>query len=664
MFPRWWRLGIRPQITIIVILGAVLSTVATLFIADNAIQNYVLEQARTQEHENMNIANLVLQNQYGQNISIASDNTMVADLPGSGKDFSQLTAPYGKYVLNNSIDFVDSVKTLIGNSVSIYQCANAFGAFTGCQRISTTYAAASATNGARETGVVLPTAISRNMDLTGSSHEWLGVDTTDGKQYYSDYLPIKNPQNQVIGVLYVGVPLGTITGVVQRTTVELVLIGTIIMIAGVVLALFFASTVVNTLQRAARQISGASERMGGIAAQQANGSAQQVWAINAINQALQNFSETAKDISHRTDQLALMGNQVLQRRSEISPTQIDSILAYITRSVRDISVASKQQAAQYERMTGAMQAVIEIAEQVAGNSQAASESSERLELVVRQLQRVVGVRTLPRSTTTDELGGEMSAEASAANGQTPKAAKGTVRAVRPGAKARRGGSGMGLANNGMANNGMERAGRSGGIGGGVPPLEIPAMPARPSMGAMQPMQAQRQPISSMGMAPPLPGGGMAGAGMSGSARQPANMNGMYGAGNGMYGAGNGMNGMYGAGNGGPGGYAMGQGRPMGRPGQFNQQPDPRGVAQPEFLNGNDWRLPPMPDLPAMPGWDGGQVSAQSMGRMPQPGEQGSRNGPPARAGMPPFLNDGRGRPDMSGPSGLSGRMSGPNNDNM
>jgi hypothetical protein len=171
------------------------------------------------------------------------------------------------------------------------------------------------------------------------------------------------------------------------------------------------------------------------------------------------------------------------------------------------------------------------------------------------------------------------------------------------------------------------------------------------MGAMQPMQAQRQPASAMGMgmAPPLPNGGMNGMngmnGMGGSMRQPAGMNG--------------MNGMNGSGNGGPGGYAMGQGRPMGRPGQFNQQPDPRGGAQPEFLNGNDWRLPPMPELPAMPGWDGGQVSAPSMGRMPQPGEQGSRNGAPARAGMPPFLNDGRGRPDMSGP-GLAGRMSGPN----
>ena len=636
MFPRWWRLGIRPQITIIVILGAVLSTVATLFIADNAIQNYVLEQARTQEHENMNIANLVLQNQYGQNISIASDNTMVADLPGSGKDFSQLGASYGKYVLNNSIDYVDSVKELIGNSISIYQCADAYGAFTGCNRISTTFVKGTGANPQRETGIVLPTAINQHMDLSGTPHEWLGVDTIDGKQYYSDYMPITNPQKQVIGVLFVGVPLDTITGVVQRTTIELVLIGTIIMVAGVVLALFFASTVVSTLQRAARQISGASERMGGIAAQQANGSAQQVWAINAINQALQNFSETAKDISHRTDQLALMGNQVLQRRSEISPTQIDSILAYITRSVRDISVASKQQASQYERMTGAMQAVIEIAEQVAGNSQAASESSERLELVVRQLQRVVGVRTLPRSTTTDDLGMEKPNGASVTKGAS--AAKGTVRAIRPSSKAT-----LGAATKAGAKSGIMRGERTGGIGGQI-------MQQAPAI-QMSAMQAQRQPAPAMGMVPPLPGAGMGGQAMSGPMPYPGQYPGMNG--------GNGTGANIGAGA--SGFAAMGQARPQGRSGQFNQQMDPRGHAGgPDFTGGNEWRLPPMPELPPMPGWDGAQMGGQSMGRMPQSNEQGIRNGSSARAGVPPVFNDGRGWPDMSGPSGPGGRMSGPN----
>src|SRR5215471_15467200 len=83
MFPRWWRLGIRAQLTVIVILGAILSTVATLFIADNAIRNYVITQAQSQERDNSQIALLVLHNNYGANISISSDGKLVADSPNS-----------------------------------------------------------------------------------------------------------------------------------------------------------------------------------------------------------------------------------------------------------------------------------------------------------------------------------------------------------------------------------------------------------------------------------------------------------------------------------------------------------------------------------------------------------------------------------------------------
>src|SRR5215467_8323180 len=109
MFPRWWRLGIRAQLTIIVILGAVLSTVATLFIADNAIRNYVITQAQAQERDNSNIALLVLHNSYG------------------------------KFPLNGDTDYVDSVKLLVNADVSLYQCANSTNIFTGCVREASTF---------------------------------------------------------------------------------------------------------------------------------------------------------------------------------------------------------------------------------------------------------------------------------------------------------------------------------------------------------------------------------------------------------------------------------------------------------------------------------------------------------------------------------------------
>ncbi len=495
MFPRWWRLGIRLQLTIIVIVGAILSTVATLFIADNAIRNYVITQAQAQETDNSQIALLVLHNNYGANISVSADGQLVADSPQSISNGSvQLGGTFGKFSLNGDTDFVDNVKHLINADVSLYQCANSQNAFDGCLRIATSFTKSGSTS-ARDTGAILPETVAKGMQLSSSTpQEWLGNDTESGTSYYADFTPIFNGQGQLVGVLCVEVPLNTIDSLIDRTTVELILIGSIIMVAGIIFALFFANAIITALQRAARQVSGASERIGNIAVQQASGSAQQVWAINAINQALHNFADTAKDISQRTDQLALMGNQVLQRRSEIPPSQIDSILAYMTRSVRDISGSTRQQAAQYERMTGAMQAVIEIAEQVAGSSQQSTESAERLDLVVRQLQQVVGVR-LPRhsQTTNESLGVDSSRDLSRSQARQAKV-KGTVRSVRPGSRGidepvgapLAGGTFAGMGQMGMMPQQAPSTGRGLGVG-----------PAMSQMQQMQQMQQTDAPCASI-----------------------------------------------------------------------------------------------------------------------------------------------------------------------
>jgi hypothetical protein len=225
-----------------------------------------------------------------------------------------------------------------------------------------------------------------------------------------------------------------------NTTVQLAIVGALIMIVGAIFAILLAQAITSTLQNAARQVSGASEKFGSIAAQQSSGSAQQVWAINALSQALRNLSETASDIAKRSEQLAQMGNQVLQRRAEVSPAQVDSILNYVTRSTYDISVASRQQAATVERMNGAMQAVMEVAQQVANDSQQTTEGAERLEQVVRQLQHLLGAgggkgksggasKSNMMMTTTSQ--GEINGALGSPLAERPIAAPGPVRSVRP-----------------------------------------------------------------------------------------------------------------------------------------------------------------------------------------------------------------------------------------
>lgn len=395
MKPKRIRFGIRAQLTFIVLIAALLSTIATLYIANSAIQSYVIDQAKQREAHNLQVAKLVLHTEFGDNVSIDVKGRLVADSPlsGSGAGLVQGSDKnqFLPYPLNEDVDYVDEVHNLVGGVVAIFQCANEQGQQTpgGCPRISTTIL--KTVNGQNQRNLddkLNDTA--RQYFLKHPTDALVQTDTVSGVQYIAAYQALLSPQGEFIGVLFVGEPLAGIQDLIFQTTIQLAIVGGLIMVVGAIFAILLAQAITSTLQSAARQVSVASTKFGSIASQQASGSAQQVWAINAISQALQNLSETATDVAKRADQLAQMGLQVLQRRTEISPTQIDSIINYVTRSTHDISVQSRQQASTVDRMNGAMQAVMEVAQQVAQDSQQTTEGAERLEQVVLQLQRLVG----------------------------------------------------------------------------------------------------------------------------------------------------------------------------------------------------------------------------------------------------------------------------------
>ncbi len=399
MTPKRLRFGIRAQLTFIVLIAALLSTIATLYIANSAIQSYVIQQAKERGEKNLQVAWLVLRTKYGDNVSIDVKGQLVADSP-LASSAAGLTQGAGlnallPYPLNENVDYVDQVHNLIGGVVAVYQCANERGDLLpgGCPRISTNIT--KTVNGQEERNLddKLSDAVLQYTQKN-PTNVLVQEDTVSGVQYMAAYQAMRSPQGDFIGVLFVGEPLSGIQELIERTTIELAIVGGLIMVVGAIFAILLAQAITGTLQSAARQVSTASTQFGAIAAQQSSGSAQQVWAINAISQALRNLSETATDVAKRSDQLAQMGVQVLQRRAEISPTQIDSIINYVTRSTHDISIQSRQQASTVDRMNGAMQAVMEVAQQVARDSQQTTEGAERLEQVVRQLQRLVGTHDL------------------------------------------------------------------------------------------------------------------------------------------------------------------------------------------------------------------------------------------------------------------------------
>ncbi|HEY7348937.1 MAG TPA: cache domain-containing protein [Ktedonobacterales bacterium] len=425
MMPKRLRFGIRAQLTFIVLIAALLSTIATLYIANSAIQSYVIDQAKEREAHNLQVAWLVLHTEFGDNVSIDVNDKLVADSPltASAAGLPQGAAlnenQFLPYPLNSDVDYVDEVHHLVGGIVAVYQCADERGDLTpgGCPRISTNILKAVNGQNQRNLDDKLDPNILQQVQQKPAD-ALVQQDTVSGVEYIAAYQAMRSPQGDFIGVLFVGEPLAGIQDLIFHTTIQLAIVGGLIMVVGAIFAILLAQAITGTLQTAARQVSAASTKFGAIAAQQSSGSAQQVWAINAISQALRNLSETATDVARRSDQLAQMGLQVLQRRAEVSPTQIDSIINYVTRSTHDISVQSRQQASTVERMNGAMQAVMEVAQQVASDSQQTTEGAERLEQVVRQLQRLVG--------TNDLAGPQMDARTTNAGGQNMVPVRGTT----------------------------------------------------------------------------------------------------------------------------------------------------------------------------------------------------------------------------------------------
>jgi hypothetical protein len=419
MGSRWLRLGIRTQIMIIVVISAVLTTAVTLLIANTSISNYGSQQQDEQADRNMSVALSVLSNQFGRSISISSNNQMVIDAPNKQGGLS-LSNNYGKVYLNTDDSYVQSVRSLLKVDVSIYQCVNQNIELVmennklSCHRISTTFQhynkqdkleSLVAENG-RSVGFDIytksnPAAILGDNVISAMELQSLTaktnlspkseniVERVHGLDYMVAYRTILDPQGNMIGVLAVAESQDALNQLLNDTVFKLLLGGVIIMIAGAVLSVIVASTISSTLQNAATQLSSSSSQLSSIAEQQTGGSRQQVWAINAINQAISTLQENAGLITQRTDHLAVTGAQVFARHNEVSRDQYESIVSYMTQQIREVNIVSHQQSATVDRMSSAMQAVIEIADQVAGNSLHTSESARRLDIVVGELKRLV-----------------------------------------------------------------------------------------------------------------------------------------------------------------------------------------------------------------------------------------------------------------------------------
>jgi len=209
------RIGLRTRIVAVAGLVGLAGTGGTLFTVAETIESYEANRATQALASNLALLRLQL-------------------LPNGGsfrvegeRMFAVRTAPPGgqpsEVELNGRLDVVDTVKATLGGVATV---------FRGDVRITTNV---TRPDGTRGVGTRLaPGAAHEAVFRRGETYR--GLNDILGRQHYTIYEPIKDAAGQVIGILFVGLPVSEFQQVVDTLTQRIALIGLVaVVLAGLVM---------------------------------------------------------------------------------------------------------------------------------------------------------------------------------------------------------------------------------------------------------------------------------------------------------------------------------------------------------------------------------------------------------------------------------------------
>ncbi|HET9030358.1 MAG TPA: cache domain-containing protein [Candidatus Aquilonibacter sp.] len=172
---------------------------------------------------------------------------LVAAAPISDASERTIGAITGGILLNHYYDLVDQATHALGGASAILE-NDAIIASTIQQ----------ASDGTRV--VDQQSAPAAGVIKTGTPYT--GVDTQGGTEYLVHIDPITDDQNQVIGARWYGTPMATINGIINSTTMTLILWGAIAALLALALAIPIVQRLSETLQKRSKQVRTAAKELG------------------------------------------------------------------------------------------------------------------------------------------------------------------------------------------------------------------------------------------------------------------------------------------------------------------------------------------------------------------------------------------------------------------
>ena len=171
---------------------------------------------------------------------------LVAAAPISDQNERTIGAIYGGVLLNHYYDLVDQATHALGGSAAILE---------GDAIIASTIQQADGTR-----TVDQQSAPASDVIKTGTPYT--GVDTQGGTPYLVRIDPIMDDQNKILGARWYGTPMATINGIINSTTMTLILWGAVAALLALALAVPIVQRLSETLTKRSSQVRSAAKELG------------------------------------------------------------------------------------------------------------------------------------------------------------------------------------------------------------------------------------------------------------------------------------------------------------------------------------------------------------------------------------------------------------------
>ena len=263
----------------------------------------------------------------------------------------------GDTLINENYYMVDKIKELTGSVVTI---------FMGDTRVSTNVVKE---DGRRAIGTKVSKIVADKVLKEGK--EFSGEANVVGKKYITKYIPIKNDNNKIIGMFFVGVEKNTINGIVKPLLEKIFFILLLVIIIGG----GFASVIVNKITKNVNKVVEILNysKNGDFTKHVDIRSNDEIGEIaDAVNDMIENVEKLIKEVKSSSDTVLNSADSL----SDIT-TQTVVVTEEVARAIEEVSKSTNEQAKDTEK--GAINT-----EELAENIELVLRSAENIENITIQ----------------------------------------------------------------------------------------------------------------------------------------------------------------------------------------------------------------------------------------------------------------------------------------